>query len=122
MRVTTAGASTEGPTSLAECLKWLRDAATQFRDRVTRHAAFKPKTTFVRWKAWFYSFKFFSTTRKKEKLSYTRLNTVRARLVTMPAQSRWSFERWRIERRMGGNSHCMGGLTQGMGLLDDRLM
>ena len=60
-----------------------------------------PKTDPI-WQVRFYSFEIYTTAKIEEKLNYMHMNPVRAGLVQMPTEWRWSSARWYIEGRTVG--------------------
>ena len=65
------------------------------------YAAQYPKTEPI-WHVRFYSFEIHSAAKIEEKLNYMHLNPVRAGLVQVPTEWRWSSARWYIEGRTVG--------------------
>ena len=60
-----------------------------------------PKTDPI-WQVRFYSFEIYTAAKIEEKLNYKHMNPVRAGLVQLPTEWRWSSARWYIEGRTVG--------------------
>ena len=85
--------------------QWKGRSSTGIKEFMNRslpeYATQFPKTNPI-WQVRFYSFEIYTAAKIEEKLNYMHMNPVRASLVKMPTEWRWSSARWYIEGRTVG--------------------